>query len=98
MTKGLFETLGEITKPDNIIIPDEKKEYQLIASFIKGKYFISTVYRRASTLHEFWYFETIIWEWDFSTKERGKMLAMENSGNEEKEALRNHFLMINRLA
>jgi len=76
---------------------EEDKSYQLIASYVKHKYFISTAFRRASTIEEMWYFETIIWEWDFKVKKRGKMLDMENSGISEKQALDNHFKMIQKL-
>jgi len=69
---------------------EERKSYQLIASYVKQKYFISTIYRQASTIEPMWYFETIIWEWDNKTKERGKILEMEDSGTGEEQAIENH--------
>ena len=75
----------------------EKKDYQLICSYYKRNYFISTAYRRASTPQEIWYFETIVWEWNEKTRKRGKMLDMLDSGLSEKRALINHYDIINKL-
>jgi len=69
---------------------EDDKGYQLIASYVKQKYFISTIYRRASTMEEMWYFETIIWEWNNKTRERGKIIEMDDSGISEDMALDNH--------
>jgi len=71
-----------------------EKEYQLICSYIKRKYFISTAFRRASTMEEMWYFETIVWEWDNETRKQGKMLDMEDSGIGEEMAFNNHCRLI----
>lgn len=50
----------------------EKKQYQLMCTYLKGKYFISTIYRQSSAMVEdCWYFETMAWEWDEKTKKRG---------------------------
>lgn len=46
----------------------EKKEYQLICSYVERKYFVSTAFRRASTIEEMWYYETMVWEFDDKTK------------------------------
>ena len=73
----------------------KNKEHTLIQSYYREKYFISTAYRRASiTIAEVWYYETIIWEWDKETKERGEMLSMEDSGIMPRSALENHFKLI----
>jgi hypothetical protein len=71
----------------------EKENYQLICSYIKNKYFISTVYRRCSAVlaSDIWYFETIVWEWDSKTRKRGEMLEMEDSGISEIRAIESHL-------
>jgi hypothetical protein len=39
----------------------EKKQYQLMCTYLKGKYFISTIYRQSSAMIEdCWYFETMV--------------------------------------
>ena len=46
----------------------EKKQYQLMCTYLKGKYFISTIYRQSSAMVEdCWYFETMAWNWDEKT-------------------------------
>ena len=72
---------------------EEKKSYQLIASYVKQKYFISTIYRQASTIEPMWYFETMVWEWDSKTRERGQILEQEDSGIDEEMALDNHYAL-----
>ncbi len=69
---------------------EEKQGYQLIASYVKQKYFISTIYRQASTIEPMWYFETMVWEWDSKKRERGKILEQEDSGTYEEMAFENH--------
>ena len=71
----------------------EIKDYQLIASYVKQKYFISTIYREASTIEPMWYFETMVWEWNAKTKERGAILEQQDSGCDEEMALDNHCAM-----
>jgi len=68
-----------------------REPYQLLCSYVRNKYFVSTAYRRASTLEPMWYFETIVWEWNQKTRERGEMLDMEDSGIFNEQALENHF-------
>lgn len=67
-----------------------KKEYQLIMSIVKKKYFVSTIWRKASTIVEMWYFETIVWEWDDATRERGQMLDMSDHGTSPEMAIGKH--------
>lgn len=74
-----------------------REPYQLLCSYVKNKYFISTAYRKASTIEPMWYFETIVWEWDSKTRKRGKMLDMEDSGSWEDVAFKNHFKLIENL-
>ena len=73
---------------------EQRESYQLIASYVKKKYFISTMYREASTMEPMWYFETIVWEWDAKTRRRGKMLEQENSGIDEEMALDSHCALV----
>jgi hypothetical protein len=69
------------------------KEHKLIQSYLLEKYFVSTAYRRSSAveLTEHWYYETMVWEWDAETKERGNVLLQESSGIGKESAIRNHF-------
>ena len=68
-----------------------KKENKLVQSYYKEKYFISTAYRESSGGFGHWYYETIVWVFNKKTKERGKMLLIEDSGTEENGALLEHY-------
>ena len=74
------------------------KEHKLIQSYYLEKYFISTAYRRASTLQEIWYYETIVWEWDKKTRERGKILEEMDSGTDLDGAIADHCEICRNLA
>lgn len=71
---------------------EEKCSEGLIQSYIKDRYFVSTIHRRSSAmeLRGSWYYETIVWEWDVKTRERGKMLDQHDSGVGESFAIGNH--------
>lgn len=76
----------------------EKKQYQLMCTYLKGKYFISTIYRQSSAMVEdCWYFETMAWNWDEKTKQRGSIVEMDDSGIDEDMAIDNHLLMVKKL-
>lgn len=76
----------------------EKKQYQLMCTYLKGKYFISTIYRQSSAMVEdCWYFETMAWEWNEKTKKRGSIVEMDDSGIDEDMAMNNHLLMVKKL-
>jgi len=76
----------------------EKKQYQLMCTYLKGKYFISTIYRQSSAMIEdCWYFETIVWDWDEKTKKRGSIVGMDDSGISEEMAIDNHLLIVKKL-
>lgn len=76
----------------------EKKQYQLMCTYLKGKYFISTIYRQSSAMIEdCWYFETMAWDWDEKTKQRGSIVEMDDSGISEEMAMDNHLLMVKKL-
>lgn len=70
-----------------------KERHKLIQSYVKDKFFISTAYRRCSAVSAFelWYYETIVWEWNSKTRDVGKMLETEDSGESEFGALDNHY-------
>lgn len=71
-----------------------KKSYQLIVSYVKQKYFISTIYREASTIEPMWYFETIVCSWNQETRAREEILEIEDSGMFELDALSSHFSIV----
>lgn len=58
----------------------ENKEYQLMCTYLKRKFYISTIYRKASTIEPMWFFETIAWEWDDKNKARGAIVEIDDSG------------------
>lgn len=70
-----------------------KFEHKLIQSFVADTYMVSTAYRRssASIIPELWYYETIVWEYNSKTKQRGKILEIHDSGINAKMAFRNHM-------
>lgn len=46
-------------------------------STLVGNYRVSTIYRQCSSLEsDYWYYETIIWEWNKIECALGKMLVM----------------------
>jgi len=65
----------------------------VIQSYVKRKFFVSTVYRESSAMvyPPPKYYETIIWEWDSTTRKSGKMLSIIDSGRTIKQALKSHF-------
>ena len=76
---------------------NNRQQYQLICTYFKSKYFISTIYRQASTTEEIWYFETMVWVWDAKLRKRGELLEMEESGFNEEMAMDNHLTIIKKL-
>ena len=66
----------------------ENKEYQLLCTFLKDRYYISTMYRKstANTANP-WHFEIIIWEWN-------AMVEIDDSGTDEEQAIVNHFTAV----
>lgn len=55
---------------------------------------VSTIYRRASTINEMWYYETIVWEYDRNTRKRGELLETYNSGHSMGIALEHHNKLV----
>ena len=57
-----------------------------------GAYFVRTANRRCSS--SFWpmmYAETLVWEWDVETKERGKLISMHE---DTQDSLDTHFEVV----
>lgn len=73
------------------------KPYQLICSYLKDKYYISTIYRMASTYVEMWFYETAVFEWDKKTRTKGELISIEDSGSSEETALYKHLSIIKKL-
>ena len=76
------------------------KHPQLIQSYVKRKWLVSTGYRESSVCMDPppCYYETIIWEWDPKTGELGRMLNVRDSGGCEEHALKDHFGIVVRLS
>ena len=66
---------------------------KLIQSYVKDKFFVSTIYRESSACVPSppWYFETMVWAWDKETRQRGELLEQYESGYTEVAALASHF-------
>ena len=75
-----------------------RSEHKLIQSYVLEKFFVSTAYRRASTVEEMWFYETIVWDWDSATHKRGKIVTMEDSGGLAETAIDSHFEICRNLA
>ncbi len=66
---------------------------KLIQSYVKDRWFISTIYRQSSAAlnPDGWYYETMVWDWDAQTKTRGEhFIAQYDSGLSETYAMRHH--------
>lgn len=76
---------------------DAFKPYTLIQSYVLNRWFVSTALRRSSAWNGTPYFETIAWEWDSKTKERGKIVAQGAAWKIEAGGMKEHFRVINDL-
>jgi hypothetical protein len=74
----------------------KKQQYQLMRSFLKDKFFISTIYRESSCLGAGWYFETMAWEWNKETQKKGSIIKIDESYSEE-TAINTHCLIVSKL-
>ena len=74
----------------------------LIQSYVRDRYFVSTMYRRSSAMlaPNHYYYETLAWEWDYDTKERGEMIRdlPEDCPFTQARALAQHILVCDMLA
>ena len=85
---------------ENITEMSEPFEHNLIQTYLtKPGRMISTMYRQCSAMLNpySWYYETIVWEWERSTKERGAILHTEDSGSVADAAHRRHAELIRRI-
>jgi ATP phosphoribosyltransferase regulatory subunit HisZ len=67
---------------------------KLIQSYVKDKWFVSTMYRQTSAAFasELWYYETMVWNWNAETREREpNFIAQYDSGLTEKAAMEHHM-------
>ncbi len=62
----------------------------LIQSYVADRWFVSTILRASSAMEGGPYFETIVWDWDSETKDRGKLLEIEDSGMSPEHASASH--------
>ncbi len=74
----------------------EKEPYRLVQSYT-DKYFISTAFRKASTMIEMWHFETIVFHWDKKTRKTGGIHEMQDSGISSLTAFENHYSLVKKL-
>jgi len=73
----------------------ENKEYQLLCTFLKDRYYISTMYRKSTAnIANPWHFEMIIWEWDAIANKRGQVVDIDDIGTDEEQAIANHFTAV----
>lgn len=84
---------------ENIPELPEPFEHNLIQTYLTNPgRMISTMYRQSSAAYgPGWYYETIVWEWERSTKERGDILHTEDSGSVADTAHRRHAELIRRI-
>lgn len=82
------------------------EQYKLICSYLKREYCIETEYRLIQELPEIlfynlrketWIYITIVYKWSKKTNTKGNIISLSNSGEDEKEALKNHLLVIKEL-
>ncbi len=64
---------------------DPIDRHDRIQSHVKDRWFVSTIMRDSSAMDGGRYYETLVWRWDFDSKERGEMVGWMGSG------LKSHF-------
>lgn len=71
----------------------------LIQSNVLRRYFVSTIYRQSSSMMGGMFYETLAWEWNDKTQERGEMIHMDYRGAHYRAAaLVDHAAICARLA
>lgn len=71
---------------------EARKEHKLIQSYVNDRFFVSTAYRRASTMEEVWYYETMAWPWNPKTRgTEGGFIVHADSGRGPARAMEHHF-------
>jgi hypothetical protein len=74
-------------------------ECKLIQSYVRDRYFVSTVLRESSSIEApSKYFETFAWEWNSDTKELGEQVASEDASSWVDTAFKRHLEVCERLA
>jgi len=66
---------------------------KLIQSYVKDRWFVSTIHRQSSAAlnPDGWYYETMVWNWNAETKEREpNFIAQYDSGLTEEFAIQHH--------
>ena len=66
----------------------------LIQSYVKGRWFVSTIYRQSSAAlnPDGWYYETMVWDWNAERREREpNFIAQYDSGLTEPHAMAHHL-------
>ena len=66
---------------------------KILQSYVAEAFFVSTIYRRASTMEESYYYETITWTWSPKTKKRGAQVNHCNTSSLS-QAMRDHYKVI----
>lgn len=68
------------------------KNHKLIQSYVRDTWFVSTIWRQSSApiVSAPWYYETIVWEWDPETRERGNIISSHDGGSDYVMAARHH--------
>jgi hypothetical protein len=71
---------------------DGRCKQKLIQSYVQDYFFVSTAYRRSSAMlaPDLWYYETIVWNWNPETRERGEIVDSHDSGYSRRTALASH--------
>ena len=75
------------------------RKHVLIQSYVKERYFISTI-RRDSSCAEFPYpyYETMAWHWDKATRKTGELIDQLDGVNAEDSAIAAHIAFCTELA
>ena len=69
---------------------------KLIQSYVKDRWFVSTIYRQSSAAlnPDGWYYETMVWNWNAETKQREpNFIAQYDSGLTEEQAIQRHAMV-----
>ena len=72
---------------------NRKPSTTLIQSYVLKKWFVSTIHRESSVMESPppWFYETLVWEWNAETRERGELLYQAGGSHYESGGLLDHF-------
>jgi len=70
----------------------EESAHNLMQSYVLERYIVSTTFRQSSAAISNlpWYYETLAWEWNKETDERGKLIGCEGSSSSPTTAIKQH--------